>query len=491
MHRSKLIYHLQALDKAELKRLLVFLKSPFYNANPNLLKLYQLLRGYHPDFASSKLSKEKIFRRLFPEKVYNHQKLLNLMSDFTALLKKYLQILELEKGKKWQDRLLIQAYAHRPKCYRTFIKAINKREEQLETVPYQDAEYHRQKFELSQWYIKHPATDKFKLSKKQYDYAMQQLDHWYLHEKILLSCEMKAREKPLSEEYDIWLLSEMRKEASQYLSSDTAPILGIYNGMLDLLEQESTEAYTRLKVNLMEHSTRFTRRQKQDLLQSLINFTIRQGNQGKQEFLQENLELYQFGLQEELLLEQGILNDMVYISIVNVALRSGALEWCQAFIRTYAEKLEPSTRKDAEALATALWLYAAREPVPTVELLRRIEFLNVYYQIQARVLLIKVYFEAFQLDDTYFDLIISQTESFERFLRRNKKVSKTQRVALLNFILAVKQSARLQFGNGHDPRAKRRLWTEIKKQEPFYNKSWFLHQLEHATKGGKHKDEKY
>lgn len=475
MHHSKLISLLKALDEAELKRLFQFLKSPFYNTNPAIVKLYRLLRKAHPLFDSPKLKKEKVFKKLFPDRSYDHQKLLNLMSDFTALLKKYLQALQLEKEEQAQDRLLLKALAERPQCYDAFVKQVRKTDKQLDALPFRNAAFYRQKFRLAQLYFNHPATDKFQLSKVQYDEAMQQLDRWYLLEKLLLSCEVKAREKPLSEAYDIWLLPEIReamvRRAAESLIGDA------YLEMLDLLENGEKASYYRLKAMLLGNLSRFTRQQQQHILQSLVNFAIQQGNQGEAGFVKENLELYQLGLAEGLFLEYGALNDMAYLNIVNIALRTGETEWCLQFIKDYEPYLEPVARKDASSLATALWLYARQMPEATIDLLQEVDFLNVYYQVQARVLLLKVYFEAFRKDDTYFELVISQSESLERYLRRNRKVSQLQRKALLNFALTVKRLAKLWLSNALDRPVKGNLSRELGELEPLYNKSWLLRQI--------------
>ncbi|HMQ62246.1 MAG TPA: hypothetical protein PKE06_16335, partial [Flavilitoribacter sp.] len=210
MHDSKLIRYLKILDEAELKRLLYFLKSPFYNANPHILKLYMLLRPEHPGFNSPKLTRERLFKKLFRDRVYDHQKMLNLMSDFTQLLEKYMIALQLEKEEDMQDQLLLTSFGERPEGYAAFEKTAERIGQKRDALPYRDTGYYRWKFQLGQQYFNHPATDKFELSKDRYDDAMEQLDRWFILEKLLLSCEMKAREKPLSEEYEIWLLPEIR-----------------------------------------------------------------------------------------------------------------------------------------------------------------------------------------------------------------------------------------------------------------------------------------
>lgn len=476
MHDSKLIRYLKILDEAELKRLLYFLKSPFYNANPHILKLYMLLRPEHPGFSSPKLTRERLFKKLFRDRAYDHQKMLNLMSDFTQLLEKYMIALQLEKEEDMQDQLLLTSFGERPEGYAAFEKTAERIGQKRDALPYRDTGYYRRKFQLEQQYFNHPATDKFELSKDRYDDAMEQLDRWFILEKLLLSCEMKAREKPLSEEYEIWLLPEIRAGLPHYPMQDA--ITGVYLEMLDLLEKEEPDSYYRLKALFMENLTRFTRQQQQNVLQSLINYTIREGNRGNKPFLQENLALYRLGLESGLFQEGGLLNDMVYISVVNVANRAGETAWCGHFIRDFEPALEQSIRKDASALARALWLYASQKPEETMALLQKVEFLNIYYQIQARVLMIKVCFEAFRKDDHYQELVVSLADAFRQFLRRNKRVSRSQKEALLNFALCVGQLAKWRTDPGFDRQKRVELKQEWNSLTPLYNKTWILQQTD-------------
>ena len=475
MHHSKPIQILKMLDEPALKRLAKFLKSPFYNANPSIVKLYLILRTDYPFFTAPKLGKERVFKKLFPKRPYDHQKLLNLMSDFTALLQQYLQLLQLDKQPLLQNQLLLNAYSEQSKHYPTFLKQVKKNHEQLEKQPFRDTHYYQQKFHLHQSYFNHPGTDKFQLNKDQMDESMAQLDQWYLQEKLLLSCEMKARERPLSEHYDIWLLPEIRQNSNRY--KERNGIIEVYLAMLALLETEGETAYFNLKKLLLDNLSQYSLVLQKQILQSLINYTIQRGNSGQTSFVKENLELYQFGLDQGLFLDQEVLNDMTYIGIVNIALRANELTWCFQFIEQYAIYLDDRRLKDATSLAMALWLYAKQQPKETIKLLQAVDFLNVYYQIQARVLMIKVYVEAFQKDREYYDLLVAQTNAFERFLRRNKKIAKGQKKALLNLAIWIKRLAKMKTAIVFDEKEKLMMKTKIEALVPFYNRSWFLKQI--------------
>lgn len=476
MHQSKLLRYLRMLSPSELKRLLPFLKSPFFNANPRIVELYLLVRRYYPDFTSPRLAKEKVFAKLFPDRAYDHQKLLNLMSDLVALLQQYLQLIQLGQKEEWQAQLLAEAFAERPQAYDFFARRVELAHRQLDQSPYRNAAYYHQKFDLQRLYFNHPETDQFNLSKDEYETAMQHLDRAFLLDKLSFSCEVKAREKPLAEQYEVWLLPEIRAGLVHY-PIDNA-MTGAYLEMLNLLESGDTASYFQLKQLFRENLDQFTRTQQQHLLQSLINFTIQKGNQGEVAFIHENLELYRLGLGQELFREYGVLNDMMYISIVNVALRAGDTAWCRQFIETYSAALTSSTRKDAQSLATALLWYAEQRHDETIALLNEVEFLNVYYQIQARVLLIKTFFEALAFGADYFELIRSQAEAFERYLRRNKKIGQDQRLALIHFAISVRRMTKLLEGQTFDESAKAQYRSGLLKLQPLYNRSWLLQQAQ-------------
>lgn len=112
--------------------------------NPAIVKLYLLLRENHPEFGSAALAKEHIFRKLFPGRAYDHQKMLNLMSDFMSLLEQYLVALQLEADEQEQKKLLVQAYSERPDCYDIFEKKVLELDKFLDAKPYRDELYFRQ-----------------------------------------------------------------------------------------------------------------------------------------------------------------------------------------------------------------------------------------------------------------------------------------------------------------------------------------------------------
>ena len=140
MVNSKLIKLLKSLSEAEFKGLQVFVQSPAYNTNTNVLRLYRALKKYFPDFESPKLEKEKIFKKLFPNQAFSDVKLRQLRSKLSKIIEEYLIYLEFQKDEFRKKKLLTEIYGKR-NLYVEFKRGTENLLWELEKQPYRDAEY--------------------------------------------------------------------------------------------------------------------------------------------------------------------------------------------------------------------------------------------------------------------------------------------------------------------------------------------------------------
>ena len=110
---SKLLKTFKLLDKEETRRFKKLLQSPFFTTNTHLLRLYNYLIKYYPDFNHPKLTKVLIFTYLFPNRTYNDNKLRMLLREFTKQLEDFLVIKEVQNNNKEYKKQLINSYGRR------------------------------------------------------------------------------------------------------------------------------------------------------------------------------------------------------------------------------------------------------------------------------------------------------------------------------------------------------------------------------------------
>ena len=93
------------------------------------------------------------------------------------------------------------------------------------------------------------------------------------------------------------------------------------------------------------------------------------------------------------------------------------------------EHLLPSLREAIFHYNLAACYFEQQQFSPAIRLLQGLTFEDVYYELSAKVLLCKVYFESRELEALFYLI-----DAFKRFLKRNKQVSPQNRTHYLNFL---------------------------------------------------------
>ena len=104
MRDTKLITLIRKLSTEELKELEKFVASPFFSRGRDFVPLFKILKQFYPDFSDRKLSKEFLFKKIFPGKKFDPQKSYNviktLSSQLVKMCKDFLMQLEFEDDEK-------------------------------------------------------------------------------------------------------------------------------------------------------------------------------------------------------------------------------------------------------------------------------------------------------------------------------------------------------------------------------------------------------
>jgi len=125
-----------------------------------------------------------------------------------------------------------------------------------------------------------------------------------------------------------------------------------------------------------------------------------------------------------------------------VGVRIGEFDWIENIIRKYSDKLPKDFRENAITYNLASVYFHKREYDKVIELLREVEYQDLYYALDGKWLLIKTYYE---LDEP--EPMEALLESFRIFLLRNKLISKTKERQYLNLIRFVKKMNKLPYNN--------------------------------------------
>lgn len=469
MHNSKLVEALRALTPKQLRRLDDFIASPFFNKNQEVYKLFKAVRKFEPSFTHNDLQKERIYKIAFPQEKYDEKKLGYLMSDIQRLVDKFLAYCNLLEDPIRHEYYLLNSYLGL-ELYKHFSKTMKDAQQLQNGNHYRDANFFYNEFLLQS--LNNMYFDKQR--KHMYDESLQRaidnLDLYYLAQKLKYSCELFNRKNIVAADYKLRLLDEILL----YLKDkdfEEAPAVAIYYQILmTLTDSDNHKHFKRLKALLKKHGAKFPPLEARDMYQYAQNYCIRCVNSGKQEYLAELFQLYQTTLDTRIAFDGKYISPWTYKNVVGVALRIQEYGWVEKFIHEYKEHLAPDMRENAFAFNLASFYFNKGDFDRALELLRNVEFTDIIYSLDSKAMLLRIYYELQEVEP-----LLSLLDAFQVYLRRNKLISDSQKVIYQNLIHFVKEATRIPKG---DREAALRLKEKITKTKQVAYLQWLLRKVE-------------
>ena len=442
MKQNKLLRLLGLLSSKELKEFEQFLNCAAFNRNQKNKLLFKYLKPFYPTFhQTNKLEKKAIAYHLFFNAANSAKTLRDTMGNLSNLVQKYLVWQELEKHPFEQDFLLLETFKKRQSEYlfNLEFKAIQRK---IEQAPFKDMwhYWHQMRFHAMTFFSAY--TAKFTKEDKLLQQLMEALDLFYVTAKLRYSTEFFNRFAILKkDEPNIYLL----KEAIRLTQNDLFrknPLFEIYALIIQLLQGNNEILFTPLKKLVFQHLHLASKDEQLAIWLNLINYAIRSGNAGKENYLQEQFDLYLFGLKQAILLEDGILLDIHFLNIITIGCELKQFDFLKkAFIPEYQQNLRKVVRVSALNYAKANIAFAEKDFNTALQyLLSGIENEDASYKLRKYALLLRTYFELLlTTNQDIIEPLENLFQRYEKFLRRTTIFSKAKIQANLNFLKFVKK----------------------------------------------------
>jgi len=424
MVESSFIKLCKGLNKKEFGRFATFCNSPYYNKHKDVKKLVNQIHKYYPNFDSGFLERHKLFAFLFPSQKFNLKKLKYVFSYSLDLLERFLATEEFENDEFKKKEYLMRKLNK--------VKNTTRFERHLKSMLKQKPENH----DHYQWYSTHNLADLYfiKQPKQRVNQHLQnkmdQFDYYYLVEKIKNTCEMLNRQRvykinfnyKFAEHVIEYILNNLEKFNSSPL------ILAYLQVYLTLVEPENEEHYFKLSGIIKQQSNSFNNTENSIIHSYAQNYCIRRINNGHKHFLRELFDLQNKMLNSGLLLSNNTLVEGHYKNFVTIAIRLNEFDWVHNFIEEYKNYLIPSVRENAYHYNLSYYYYSLKKYNKAFELLSVVQYSDYIYSLDAKVLLLKLYF-----DTEEWEALASLVRAHQQYLRRNKLLvqKKYERYSLL------------------------------------------------------------
>ena len=469
MYNSKLIQLLQTLSKVELNRFSDYVSSPYFNKNEQIIKLLEVLTELYPKYDEENVHREVLYKKVFNDDHLNEQKLRYLMSDLTKLLENFLIDQKMKDQLFQNNHLLISIFQE--KALEKYENAIlDQSITYLQKYPYLDDNYYYTKYIIEKDKYQYLTSNREAAAKENLLNIVENLDIFYLINKLKYSCEIINHINSYAGEYDPMLLNEilvyLKKTKHEHI-----PAVAIYNQILMMLiENDNEAAYNNLKNLLIENINNIPQDEMNDMYIFARNFCAKRINMGDTKYLQELFSLYNTLIENGIIFQNGFLSQWDYKNIVVVGLELNETEWVKDFIYKYKDFIREENKENVFKFNLALYYFHLKKYGKTMDLIRDVEFTDVYYYLNCKFILLKSFYELEEIGPMY-----SLVDTLYNYLRRNKQVSKYQKEVRFNFLKYIKKLIKVMY---RDKDMLRKLKEEISEAKHVYNHTWLLQKID-------------
>ncbi|MEM7039410.1 MAG: hypothetical protein AAF570_20725 [Bacteroidota bacterium] len=460
MHKSKLFQLLSYLTPAEMDRLQDVVDSPVLNKHADVRALFDLLVSGYPDFSGDAFGKQQLFSALYPGKPFNDLRLRHIASLLLGLAEKSLVMHEMLSGFHF-NQTLMGVYAR--KGLKKHFAAAGRRAERLrgETSP----ESHHRAFELGLTngaFPGAPAAESQRLAQ-----THDHLDLFYVTAKLRQACIHLSRHRLYQADSAPRFLEETLQILAQPFQD--APLVLLYRAAIDMQRATDDPAhFTRFKTHLHNFAPQLDRHLAVELHILARNFCIHRINAGDAAFTRQLFDLYKMALHSGFLTdEDGHIPAPTFKNIVINGLKLAEFAEIEAFIHDHADQLPPDLRADYLHFSLGKLAFEKGEFREAARTLQRVRRNDLYLDLDARILLIKVWYK---LDE--IELLAAAIQRTRQFVRRSKVIG-YHKENYQNFLKMVEK-----LGGIRSPQKHAEMAAIVKATEPLTEKNWLQKELQ-------------
>lgn len=466
MENSQLIFILNSFDKKEIREIRKWLQSPSHNQREDVLDLYEYLTSGNRLLNERQLQKEKVHKKIFPKTPFDDAKLRQTIFFLMKAIEDYLVFKEM-KSDEVGERLILARVYRKLNLDKPFRRSIRLATSSHEKFPFRNNHYLDNAYELQ--------LEEFHFRERQQRTAEMNLQELsdsfeinFIAEKLRLSSVMKSHQKVFKVNYEMGLLDKILSYVSENQLLHI-PAIAIYYYIYQCsLHPEEESYFTQLKKSIQSSIELFPESEKRDIFLHAINYCIGKMNAGEEKYIREAFELYKKGIETNLLIENGILSQYTFLNVTRIGLRLGEFDWTSHFIEHYQKFLEKKHKDNIVDYSLAKLHFERGSYDEAMRLLIYADFNDILLQLNAKTMLIKIYFEKEEED-----ALESLLDSMRTYIQR-KQVMGYHKANYLNIIKFTKKILNL---HPYQKEQIQKLRQEIENISPLTEKEWLLAQL--------------
>lgn len=464
MENSNLIKILKSLNKNEFREFGKFIRSPFFNNRSEVVRFYDAIRVYYPDFNHKEFIPEYIFSRVYEKKKYSDslmRKLSSLLSNYTLdyiAVKKFksnsldynTKLLE-ELSKKKLDSMFEK------KARQTYIAL----ESSKHNLPYY---YYKMRYSNIQnaYYLNRDVDFTAQNLQKEAD----NFSEYFIAEALEIFARLSNFSKVFNNKYELSLYPEVLNQLKDK-NYEKVTLISLYHNILLLLNTNDEKYFFELKKVHKKFENKLGRLDEYNLFTVLFNYCISRIQAGNLKFRYERFEIDKKFVEKNLIQLDEYVELYSFLNAVTNAAYISEFMWAEKFVNDYNDKLNPVYFKDARDLSFAIIEFYRGNYRKALEYSSKIDLEFSHLKIDIKNLMVRVYYEL-----GYFIELESLIDTYKHFLKRDKGLTEDAKRLNGDFIKFTSKLVNLKLNNKNEDVYL--LKQEVENNSYFRFKEWIL-----------------
>lgn len=430
---------LKTFTQKEMNGFKLFIANKYVNADSDLTTLLKHLIRYALNAKQFTLQLQiKIYNQLFgqidkKQATLNKKQsglLVNKLNKLLRLAEKFLMMETLKTEEHFKSELLFPQLIERKQLL-LYKRHLNKDKKQLDKEIKRDISYYSRQYKLQESIFSYLFNEGLLLKEDNYDTIQYHLDMQYLLQKLSLHLgQLTLTKRVENKNYDFSSF-RLLKPIYSIKTYNENPLIQICLQNIDLVETENEDTFNTLINILAQNQGLIHASFLQPFYTNLSNYCAKKIRNGRTDYYKNLTTIYKQMWRSNLLVIDDLIDVGLLKNIVIVSCRAKEFEWVHQFIEEYKNYVHKKVRDSVYYYNLGVIDFNKGNYEYAHEKFTLVRKINDTYEIDLRIFVLRSLYET---EKEYYEATDQSFDSLKTFFSANKKLSKTDKAAYLNFI---------------------------------------------------------
>jgi len=427
MTKSKLIQLLRTFTKEEFRSFGKFVRSPFFYKDKAVIKLYNSIKTFYPEFNNERFTKQLLFEKMYPLKKYSDSQMKYLMSEMFSLAKLLLSYKNYDNDYFEQNNRLLRELNIRntDKIFESELKRI---ENQLKYSQIRNKEYFYQMFKMKEL-VSDFYSYKNRLSiKREHNKIIENIINNFLISLLDSYYEIINDAADYGVNIDLNFISFINDYINQK-KDIINPVVLIYYYIFMVSYQKEPLHYNRLLELKNEYLHILDDHGKHRIFETLGNYCIIRYQQGGIKYYNDAFILINEEIKYGVRFKRKEFSEIFFTNKVEIASKVKEFKWADDFIAEYKNRLNKEHGEDIVNFSYAILEYESNNYLASIDRLSKINLHHPLLRFRIRNYTLLNYFELNNYEQAYLML-----DAYRHMLEKDKKVEPVRKERYNTFL---------------------------------------------------------